>query len=188
MDMEKIVIVDNNNHVIRFGIHTELKEGENLAVELVITYMPGKKQVLLFNRGEGASDMQNHWSLESGKVNSCDCSDPIENLIGQPLPVAAYENAAVREFKEELNFIVSPGQLHLIDEFHMPGKHIFFRLFGLVLEPEDLAELVPNQSELDQIGKFTLQEFQNNEHLGDAIVFRKVEIVKFLREEFARRM
>ena len=186
--MEKIVIVDNNNYVIRFDTNGELKEGENLAVELVITYMPREKQVLLFNRGEGASDMHNHWALESGKVNNSDYSDPIESLIGQPLPVAAYEKAAVREFKEELNFDVSPGQLHLIDSFHMPAKQIYFRMFGLILEPEDLNKLAPNQSELDKIGKFTLQAFQENKHLGDAIVFRKAEIVNFLQIEFARWM
>lgn len=182
--MEQIVIVDDQGFVTRCSFSKELAIGENTAVELVIVYLPHSQQIVLFNRGDGASDMHDHWALQSGKVNTSDLCEPSGYIVGAKLPVCAYKNAARREFGEELNFPVEPEAFQYVDEFYMPDKQIYFTLLSLALEQRDLTKLVPNQFEVDNVKCFTREEFENNAYLGDAIVFHKQEIVRYLRQVF----
>lgn len=182
--MEQIVVVDNQGRIKRVSGGKRLAAGENTAVELVMVYLPRKKQVVLFNRGVGASDMHDRWALESGKVNVEDLRGTGQVRIGAKLFPEAYKQAAIREFREEFNFDVQPEALEWVDEFHMPSKQIYFTLLALALEEEDLNRLSPNQSEVDLIGRFTLDEFEINEQLGDAIEFRKAAIIAYLQRVF----
>lgn len=181
--MEQVVIVDNHGTVKRFSIDKILAQDENTAVELVAIYLQHRKQIVLFNRAAGASDMHDHWALESGKVNVEDLPD-YDTVIGTKLPLEAYKNAAIRELREELNFEVAPEAFEWIDEFLMESKHIYFNLLALALDEADLSKLSPNQSEVDKIRCFTLDEFASNPHLGDAIQFRKNEIIRYLQRMF----
>ncbi len=179
--MEQIVIVDEKGIIKRFSSKKDLLEGEITAVELVVVYLPGEKKVVLFNRGHGASDMHNHWALEAGKVILEDLSESDGDSIGRKLSLCAYKNAAIRELNEELNFPVSPDDLQVIDEFYMVNKRIYFTLLSLALAEAEFKKLSPDQSEVDKIKRFTLEEFKNNPHLGDAIMFRKDKIIQYLQ-------
>lgn len=182
--MEQIVIVNNEGVVRRFSFGKDLVEGENRAVELIVVYLPAKKQIVLFNRGSGATDMHNHWALNSGKVNVEDIYGFNGTVVGSKLPLEAYKNAAVREFSEELNFRISSNQLEFIDEFHMPSKQIYFTMLSLALDEDKLYKLAPDQSEVDKMRCFSLEEFEINAHLGDAIKFRKAQIIDYLGQKF----
>lgn len=180
--MEQIIVVDENGVIRRFSSKKELSDGEIIAVELVLIYLPKEKKVVLLNRGQGASDMHNHWALKSGKVILNDLSE--SDRIGRELSLKAYKNAAVREFHEELDFHVSPDELQAVDNFYMAPKHIYFTLLSLALNEDAVKKLSPDQSEIDQIQLFGLQEFQSNPHLGDAIMFRKPQMVRYLQKVF----
>lgn len=182
--MEQLVIVDEKGIVRKFSPSKQLGTGEATAVELVIVCLPHKKQIVLFNRASGASDMRDHWALVSGKVNVTDLTCAQETVLGTKLSLEAYRNAAVREFNEELAFRVSPDNLQLVDEFHMPSKQIYFTLFSLILDDSDLDKLLPNQTEVDRTKCFTLREFMDNGYLGDAIMFRKEGIIRYLQNLF----
>ena len=180
--MEKIVVVSREGIIQKFSTKKNLSRNDIVAVELVMTYLPESQRVVLFNRGESASDMQNHWSLESGKVIYDDLLPT--DRIGQKLSVDAYKNAAVRELMEELSFPVETEVLQLVDEFYMDEKHIYFTLLSLAIQTDDLRKLTPNQSELDQYKLFSLKEFDENKDLGDAIVHRKDQIRSYLQNAF----
>lgn len=182
--MEKIVVVDKEGVIKKFSTKSNLSKKDIVAVELVITYLPESKRVVLFNRGESASDMHDRWSLESGKVILEDLS-PID-AVGQKLSVQAYKNAAVRELMEELNYLVEAQALQRVDEFYMGEKHIYFTLLSLAIQTDDLRKLTPNQSELDQFKLFSLREFDENTELGDAIVHRKDQIRMYLQNVFEK--
>lgn len=180
--MEKIIVVDQNGIIQKFASKDKLGKHDIIAVELVMVYLPETKRVVLFNRGENASDMHNRWALESGKVIEKDMSR--EDKIGQKLSAQAYKNAAVREFIEELDYHISANTLQYIDEFYMEKKHIYFALLALPISPDDVSNFIFDQSELDQLGMFSLEEFYDNKNLGDAIMFRKNEICQYLQKIF----
>src|SRR5947199_10708734 len=99
--MEQYVIVDGNGHVRRFSARKELQAEENIAVELVMVYLPSQKQLVLFNRGSGASDMHDHWALEAGKVIVEDLCKEDGDCVGAKMSLNAYRSSATREFNEE---------------------------------------------------------------------------------------
>ena len=180
--MENIVIVDEKGFIKGFKRKKDLLPDDIVAVELVMVYIRDLCKVVLFNRGKGASDMRDHWALESGKV----CSDDLDSLdyIGEKLSINAFRNAAVREFIEELDFKVLPDAFYNIASFYLEKKRIYFTLLSLSLEEEELPKLVPDQSEIDKLKLFTLEEFDKNKYLGDAIVFRKDKIIAYLQKIF----
>lgn len=182
---EKIVIVDKAGVIRKFAEKNELEFIDVTAVELVLIYLPTEHKVVLLNRGNGASDMHKRWAMHSGKITTNDLENG--DGIGKKLTLKSYQNAAVREFKEELNFDLSTQRLKIIDQFYMEEKEkrLFFFLFALALDTDELKKLYPNLSEIENIRLFTLEELENNPHLGDAILFRKGKITCFLREKFA---
>lgn len=181
---ENIVIVDHNGRIKRCATVRDVASGENIAVGLVMVYIPETKQIALFNRGAGAADMHNHWSLQAGKVNGSDLPDGCEKSVGEKLPTDAVRNTASREFIEELNVAVQPSNFEFVQNFHMPQKRIFFTLMALGIRRNDVAKLRPDQSEVDDVQCFTIEQFRENADLGDAIVFRKEAIINFLEEKF----
>lgn len=180
--MEEIAIVNSDGIVQCFSRETAITEEDVVAVELVLLYLPEEKEIVLLNRGNGASDMQAHWALESGKVNRFDLTS--EDGVGKKLSLGAYRNAAIREFDEELNFTIPADRLKVVDEFYMKSKQLYFTLLALPLKKQDLARLYPDQCEIDRIRRFTLPELENNTYLGDALMYRKEAIVRFLQREF----
>ncbi len=182
---EKIVIVDKEGVIRKFAEKSESDPTDVTAVELVLIYLPAEHKVVLLNRGNGASDMRRRWAMHSGKITTNDLENGDD--IGKKLTLESYRNAAVREFKEELDFDLSAQRLKMIDQFYMEEKkkRLFFFLFALALDPDELKKLYPDLSEVDNIRLFTLEEFSNNQNLGDAIRFKKERITNFLREEFA---
>jgi hypothetical protein len=182
--VEDIVFVNDVGIINRFSNSRELHPGDNIAVELVMVYLPSKKQIVLFNRGAGASDMHAHWALEAGKVNVMDLSKEDGDRVGSKMSLNAYKSSAVREFAEELNFPVSATSLEFVDEFHMPDKRLYFTLLSLAIKESQLGKLLPDQSEVGAVGCFNLEQFSVNPDLGDAIVFRKDRIIEYLQEKF----
>jgi hypothetical protein len=182
--MEEIVIVDGKGYIKRFSTSKSLQPEENIAVELVMVYLPKEKQIVLFNRGSGASDMHDHWALEAGKVIVEDLCSEDGDCVGTKISLNAYRSSATREFNEELRFAIAPHKFEFVDEFHMPGKNLYFTLLSLAIEKEELDKLSPDQSEVDKVRCFTLNEFDNNPDLGDAIMFRKERIIQYLQEKF----
>jgi len=180
--MEKLIVVDQTGLYRQVKLQNNLAAGDIVAVELVLMFIPAKKRLILLNRSTNASDMHNYWALESGKVRYEDLTE--EDKIGHNLSDQTYINAAVRELKEELNFSVNSSRLRKIDQFHMPYKKLFFSLLSLPLDIQEVNLLLPDQYEIDRVREFSLDEFEQNVHLGDAICYRKDQIISFLRQQF----
>lgn len=185
--IEEFVIVDDDGYIKRFSSNKRLEAQENLAVELVIVYLRRQRQIVLFNRGSGASDMHDHWALEAGKICADDLFVSKEDKLDTRITLREYQRSATREFIEELDFSVNPQRFEFVEEFHMPEKQLFFALLSLSIEEDEVRKLSPDQSEVDRVKRFTLEEFQSNPDLGDAIVFRKDAIVQYLQNEFGKR-
>lgn len=180
--MEEIVTVDNQGIMTGFKTKATIQPHENKAVELILVIIPENKTLILFNRGAGSSDMHNHWALQSGKVNRTDLADA--DRIGKKLSDTAFLNAAKREFIEELNFSISTNDLVAVEEFYMPSKRLYFRMFALPVAASRVHELTPDRSELDKVRQFTIDEFCRCDGLGDAILFRKDQIIQYLQNSF----
>ncbi len=178
--MEKIVMLNKEGIIQNYIEKNKIGSDEIFAAELVLIFIPDVRKVVLFNRGSGACDMHSRWALHSGKVNINDLNNGDE--IGKKLSITAFKNAAIREFREELKYNISPNQLKLIDQFYMPekDKKIFFTLFSLELTINEFKKLYPDFAEVDAIKLFTLGEFKKNQRLGDAIKFKKEKIMTFL--------
>lgn len=180
--MEEIVTVDNQGILTGFKTKVTIQPHENKAVELILVIIPENKTLILFNRGAGSSDMHDHWALQSGKVNRTDLADT--DRIGKRLSDMAFRNAAKREFIEELNFSLSPDDLVAVEAFYMPAKRLYFGMYALPISAKRFQELTPDQSELDQVSQFTIDEFRHCAGLGDAILFRKDRIIQYLQDTF----
>lgn len=182
--MEKIAIVNCEGIIERFIKKDRVTSDDIMAVELVLVYLPLDGKVALFYRGSGASDMHNYWVLQSGKVILDDMVNG--EKTGIKLPLVAYRNAVIREFKEELAFNISVNKLSIIDQFYMEdgSKKLFFTLFSLELTNLEFKKMQPDFYELTKARLFTLEEFEKNERLGDAIKYKKDKIIDFLNKKF----
>jgi 8-oxo-dGTP pyrophosphatase MutT (NUDIX family) len=187
MKIEQLVFVDDSGMVRRFSATRTQGPGEYIAVVLVLVYLPTERKLLLFNRGVGASDMRDHWALTAGKLNTTDFSEPLDEAIGNKVSAQTVRKSASREFVEELNIAVQPERFEHVIEFHMPNKNLFFTLLAWPIGATELAAISPDGAEVDALKLFTLDEFRENEHLGDAIVFKKREIISYLESHFSHR-
>jgi 8-oxo-dGTP pyrophosphatase MutT (NUDIX family) len=180
--MERVIVVDAKGKFERIIPKNETNANTIIAVELVLIILTDEKKVLLLNRGKGATDMQSKWALHSGKIIDKDLT--IKDEFGKVLTIDANKNAAIREFKEELDFALNPERLEIITQFYMPekDKKLYFTLFALDLKKNELEHMYPDFSEIEGTSLFTLDEFISNDRLGDAIKFKKNFIVEYLRK------
>lgn len=183
MSTEMIAYVDGNNCLLRFGEKKTRSGIENIAVALIIIFDRQSKKVVLFNRGAGASDMKDHWALTAGKVNMGDFSEE-EGAVGKPISIDVLKQTAVREIWEELGTKVCKEDLNLVSTFWMERKNLVFSLLAWPIDERIILRENLDGEEVDEHRSFSLQEFTENESLGDAIRYRLTEITAFLKNEF----
>jgi len=181
---EQVAFVDKDNRLIRFGGKKTGDDGENTAVVLVVIYDKKNEKIILFNRGAGASDMNNHWALTAGKINQEDFWDG-ETTTGQRLSSATIRRAARRELDEELGVDTDENSLREVSTFWMPKKSLVFSLLAWPIDSETESRLALDGSEVDEYKSFSLEEFRTNDRLGDAIRYKLPELVSFLAKEFS---
>jgi 8-oxo-dGTP pyrophosphatase MutT (NUDIX family) len=187
MAEELVAVVNDENTLIRFGGKRTIGLRENTSVVLILIYDPSEKILFLFNRGAGASDMKDHWSLTAGKINQSDFSDHVGH-VGRVVPDSVIRKAASRELYEELRINIDNRNLKNIATFCMKDKSLVFSLLALVVDHTLIEQLVVDGAEVDNYRSFTLSEFATNTHLGDAIKYRKAQITEFLENEFSSRV
>lgn len=184
MTEEQVAFVDKGNQFIRFGGKKSGGEGENTAVVLVVIYDPVEKKIFLFNRGAGASDMNNHWALTAGKINDEDFHDGEVNT-GEMLSQKIVRRAACRELEEELGVEAHEANFKEVSTFWMPNKSLVFSMLAWPINSETEARLALDGSEVDEHRAFSLEEFRSNDRLGDAIKFKLDDLLSFLEREFS---
>lgn len=182
---EQVAFVDQKNQLIRFGGKKSGCDGENTAVVLVVIYDPDDKKIFLFNRGAGASDMNNHWALTAGKINKEDFLESEKNK-GQSLSQQTIRRAARRELEEELGVTTDESSLKEVSTFWMPNKSLVFSMLAWPIDSETESRLALDGSEVDEHKSFGLEEFRSNDRLGDAIKFKLADLISFLEHEFSR--
>jgi 8-oxo-dGTP pyrophosphatase MutT (NUDIX family) len=181
---EELLFVDGAGNVARIA-SGKRQAGEYTAVVLVLVYLPKEREVLLFNRGSGASDMRDHCALTAGKMNATDCVEPAPEVLGRPLSLPTRRRAAAREFKEELGISAETNRFKKVLDFHMPEKGLYFCMLAWPIDAGQLKNFAPDGGEVNEMRRCSLPEFLTNKHLGDAIRYKKADIVAFLEREFA---
>lgn len=182
---EELIFVDSGGLVTRVSADKTRSADEYTAVVLVLVFMPKQKQVVLFNRGAGASDMRDHWALTAGKMNATDASVETRGLVGKRISLDVAKKAASRELQEELNIKVQPDSLEPVVDFAMPEKSIYFTMLAWPIAEDKFLELSPDGGEVDAMRRFSLADFEANPNLGDAIVYKKEYILDFLTGKFS---
>jgi 8-oxo-dGTP pyrophosphatase MutT (NUDIX family) len=181
---EKLIIVNDLGHVTRFSTREHCKPGEYIAVVLVLVFLPHHRQLILFKRAAGAGDMQDHWALMAGKLNSGDCFEALGEVIGNPVSLQTARNAAIREFKEELNIEINGLALEKVKEFTLEEKGLHFSLLALAVNEKQAVGFLPNTSDIDAIRRFSIDELIAVANLGDAILCNKNDIISYLESKF----
>jgi 8-oxo-dGTP pyrophosphatase MutT (NUDIX family) len=181
---EEYIFVDEAGLVRRVSDDKTRSPDDYMAVVLVLVFLPKEKQIVLFNRGTGASDMHDHWALTAGKMNATDFAQPLAEVTGKKLSLESVKNAAVREFMEELSISPEMDDLEKVIDFNIPEKGLYFTMLAWPIDESRFADFSPDGMEVDKIRRFSLGEFRANQHLGDAIVYRKESIVSFLNQKF----
>lgn len=183
-DAEELLFVNGAGKITRTA-PGKRQPDEYTAVVLILVYLPNEREVLLFNRGAGASDMQDHWALTAGKMNATDCAEPLSQVIGNPVSLQTRRRAAAREFMEELGISADIDRFQDVIDFHMPDKGLYFCMMAWPIAESQLDQFIPDGAEVDQMRRFSLSDFIANQHLGDAIRYKKSEIISFLESHFA---
>lgn len=184
MKEEQVAFVNERNEWLRFGGKKSGGAGENTAVVLILIYDRKDSKVFLFNRGSGASDMQDHWALTAGKINQEDFASE-EPALGQSISSSSVRRAACRELMEELGVETDGSQFKKVATFWMENKSLVFSMLAWPIDEMTKSNLQVDGSEVDEFRAFSLDEFRRNQNLGDAIKFRQSEIESFLDAEFS---
>lgn len=183
---EKFIFVNAQGRIVRISPRRHCAPGEYLSVVLVLVFLPNYRQLVLFNRAAGASDMQDRWALIAGKMNSEDCREIQGKVIGRPISFQIAVNAAIRELKEELNNVFWKSSFEKISEFIIQKKNLHFWLMALPIDEEQATSFLPNKFEISAIKRFSLDEFRSSDNFGDAILMVKGVITSYLEEQFSR--
>jgi 8-oxo-dGTP pyrophosphatase MutT (NUDIX family) len=183
---EELIYVDNRGIVKRFSANGGQSTDAFLAVVLVLPYLQQQQRIVLFSRAAGAHDMQHHWALTAGKVNTADLAETRSAALGHKLSIATARNCAMRELMEELNIAVTAHRFDTVFDFVIPTKGIYYTLMAWPMTDREFDELSPDGVEVDEIRCFSLVELDSsNDRFGDAIRYGKQEILGFLHERFA---
>lgn len=182
MKQPEAVKINQEGIITGFVMPHEIEPEDITPVAIVLFILSDENKVILFKRSKKAGDMHRKWALQSGRVETEDMSGDCK--IGNKISIHSFQNAAVREIHEELSLVVEPDRLDFIDLFfmkHSSKKQILFSLFHLEVDETEYNQIKPDSREIEKCGLFTMEEFAINRQLGDAIEFRKTEIIALLK-------